>query len=211
MKKILSLLAIFSLSVSVVSAQSKQQFVFDISGKDSGEYGAVLTQCQDILKESPNSEMEIVCHENAVYMLLKNNSSFETKMSQLQSSGKISFIACENSMQRFNVSKTELVSFAKTVPVAVLEISQKKASGWSYKRAGNEGEAVWGKADRTEFVSSCVNEAKKGITEERARAYCECMLIKMEKKYPNAADAAKLTDADIQTSEFQALIKDCLK
>ncbi len=69
---------------------------------------------------------------------------------------------------------------------------------------------TWSAKDREEFVSSCVNSAKASLGETKAKSYCECMMFKIEKLYPNATDAAKITAEDFKTDSWQKLIKGCL-
>jgi hypothetical protein len=42
--------------------------------------------------------------------------------------------------------------------------------------------------------------------EEKATKYCDCMLGKLETKFPNAVDAQKMTIEDMTS-----LAKDCIK
>src|SRR5687767_4901523 len=69
---------------------------------------------------------------------------------------------------------------------------------------------TWTKIDHEEFVTSCVNSAKASLGETKAKSYCECMMFKIEKIYPNANDAGKLSAEDFKTEHWQKLIKGCL-
>lgn len=69
--------------------------------------------------------------------------------------------------------------------------------------------STWGTAERTEFVSNCVTNAKAGLGEEKAKSYCECMLFKIEKKYPNPLDAEKITAEALKSTDWQRLIRTC--
>lgn len=71
------------------------------------------------------------------------------------------------------------------------------ASTWSYK-------------DRSDFLSECIKSAKDGIGEGKAKNYCECMLFKIEKKYPNPRDAEGITDETLQLPDWKKMIQDCL-
>lgn len=62
----------------------------------------------------------------------------------------------------------------------------------------NEKITSWPEVERKGFVSSCVRQAVNGgMDRSKATTYCECMLEKMETKYPDIQDAAKLTENDI--------------
>lgn len=69
---------------------------------------------------------------------------------------------------------------------------------------------TWPRIEREEFVTSCVNSAKASSGETKAKNYCECMMFKMEKIYPNANDAARITSEDFKNEYWQKLIKGCL-
>lgn len=70
--------------------------------------------------------------------------------------------------------------------------------------------STWTKIDHEEFMTSCVNSAKASLGETKAKNYCECMMFKIEKIYPNANDAAKITAEDFKSEYWQKLIKGCL-
>ena len=69
----------------------------------------------------------------------------------------------------------------------------------------------WSTDDRSEFITSCVNAAKAGIGEQKAKTYCDCMLYKVERKYPNSADAAKLTAQELEKPEWKKNLQECLQ
>lgn len=70
--------------------------------------------------------------------------------------------------------------------------------------------STWSKKDHEEFVTSCINSAKASLGETKAKNYCECMVFKIEKIYPNATDADKITAEDFKTESWQKLIRGCL-
>jgi hypothetical protein len=54
----------------------------------------------------------------------------------------------------------------------------------------------WPQEEIKAFRESCFENAKAGIGEEKAVKYCECMLEKIMKKYPDVYDAEKITMAE---------------
>ena len=68
----------------------------------------------------------------------------------------------------------------------------------------------WTAKDRSDFVSSCIETAKTTLGMDTASYYCSCMLEKIEAKYPDIDEAAKITEADLATPEWKAIIQDCL-
>lgn len=68
----------------------------------------------------------------------------------------------------------------------------------------------WPSEERHAFITDCMTNAKKGMSEDSARYYCYCMQEKIENKYPLIEDVAKLTEADLKTPEMKKEIQDCL-
>lgn len=75
---------------------------------------------------------------------------------------------------------------------------------------GSAEKKGWPSAERYSFITDCVENAKKGMSEDSARYYCYCMQEKIEKQYPAIEDVAKLTEADLKTPEMKKEIQDCL-
>lgn len=68
----------------------------------------------------------------------------------------------------------------------------------------------WTSKDHEEFLSNCIGTAKDSMGEEKAKSYCECMMSKVESKYPNPADAVNLTNEKLNSPEWKKIIKECL-
>jgi hypothetical protein len=72
------------------------------------------------------------------------------------------------------------------------------------------GISSWSSADRSEFMSECVNSGKESIGEAKAKKYCECMLFKIEQRYPDPANADDLDEEKLATPEWKKIIQSCL-
>jgi hypothetical protein len=68
----------------------------------------------------------------------------------------------------------------------------------------------WPSAERYSFISECIKEAKSGTSEDSARFYCYCMQERVERQYPDIEQAAKITEADMQSEAWLKEIKSCL-
>ena len=75
---------------------------------------------------------------------------------------------------------------------------------------GSAEKKGWPSAERYSFITDCMGNAKKGMNEDAARYYCYCMQEYIERKYPAIEEAAKLTEADLNTPEMKKEIQDCL-
>jgi len=136
MKK-LALITAFLFTTSVIMAQNATyKIVYDLNSSDTSVHSIVLRQFNNILKAAPDAQLEVVCHGQAIYMLVSNKEHFEQTISALKATGHVAFKVCANSMKRFAVDKSELLPTADVVPVAILELSQKQIEGWSYIKAG---------------------------------------------------------------------------
>jgi hypothetical protein len=70
----------------------------------------------------------------------------------------------------------------------------------------------WSTEERETFLSNCKSSATAGgISEERSKSYCECMLYKVEVRFPNPLDAEKLTPEVLATPEWKKILKGCLE
>lgn len=70
----------------------------------------------------------------------------------------------------------------------------------------------WSTAERSEFLTNCISSAKAGgISGEKANSYCECMLFKVEIKFPNPLDTNKLTSELLSTPEWKKILQGCLE
>ncbi len=75
---------------------------------------------------------------------------------------------------------------------------------------GTVSKKGWSPEDRADFITECIDVAKKNFSEDSARSYCYCMQEKVELKYPDIKEADKLTTTVLQSPEWQAKLKDCL-
>ena len=81
---------------------------------------------------------------------------------------------------------------------------------WQKEIQGCRDHEGWSAKDRADFLSECKNAAKEGLGEEKATNYCECVLYKMERKYPKAEDAGEITEEKLNTPAFKKMMQDCL-
>jgi len=136
MRKQFSLLLVTALFCFSASAQNNQKIVFDFVKADTADFRIMVLQIKNVLKENPNTIMEVVCYGPGLMMLVSDKTNVANEMEELQKSPNVSFAACANTMRRMKIEKSQLVTFAKIVPVAMLELSARQQEGWSYIKAG---------------------------------------------------------------------------
>ncbi len=70
----------------------------------------------------------------------------------------------------------------------------------------------WTAADRSEFVTECASGAAgQGLTQGQADKYCNCMQQQLESILPDRFEAAKLTEADLNSPEMTKVAEDCMR
>lgn len=70
------------------------------------------------------------------------------------------------------------------------------------------GIGQWTSEDRADFIYECVNAATDALGKEKAKSYCECMLFKVEREFPDPAKA-DLDEKTLETPKWKKLVKDC--
>ncbi len=121
-----------------VNAQGKQyKIVYDFASGDTADQSVVIRQINNVLRNSPGSNVEVVFHGKAIYNLVKSTTAFKDKLDDLVNNKGVILAACNNSMIRYNITKEELIPSAIVVPVAIIELAEKQEKGWSYIRAGH--------------------------------------------------------------------------
>ena len=76
--------------------------------------------------------MEIVIYGGAISMVVKNKSVVAPGVLQLTASKNVSIKVCEETMKRYNIDKSQLLTGVQTVPDGILEIVEKQGLGWGY-------------------------------------------------------------------------------
>ncbi len=133
------------LSVGTLSAQAKakpgsqraktHKIVFQMVSKDTTDHNALMRQLNNILKLSPGTKLEVVCHGPGLSILNKDKSIVQDKLASL-AARKVDFVACEFTMSQKNISRDQLIDACRTVPGGILEIVDKQDKGWSYIKSG---------------------------------------------------------------------------
>ena len=57
-------------------------------------------------------------------------------------------------------------------------------------------EGSWTKKEQADFMETCKKSPKENLTEDGVRIYCDCILVKLMKKYKSAEDAQNITPAE---------------
>ena len=136
MRKIF-LLAMFTLFLASFGvAQKQHKIVFDFTKADTASFSTMVRHAKNLMVLSGNAQLEIVCHGPGLDLLIKEKSTVQKEIEELQTKYSVTFAACEATMKRRGVDKNQLIPMAITVPAAILELSSKQQEGWSYIKEG---------------------------------------------------------------------------
>ncbi len=78
---------------------------------------------------------KVVVHGKALNFLVASKSHLTEDIEVLSKKG-VQFSACENTMNKYGITKSMLLPSANTVPSGVAELILKQEAGWGYLKAG---------------------------------------------------------------------------
>ncbi len=123
----------FILVSAAVQAQSKPvKIVFDITSRDTLTHQTVLRHVMGMAKAYPDSKFEVVVYGGALPMLIAGQSSVADNIRQLEGNSNVTFMVCNQTMQRYGVEKNQLLNNVTIVPDAILQIVLRQGEGWGY-------------------------------------------------------------------------------
>lgn len=135
-------ISIFLVGVSILfsnstNAQSlkEHKVVIQLNTADTASWSSIIGNIKNLQKVWPNNiNIEVVVHGKALNLLVANKTHLANDVNTLLKEG-IVFLACENSMKKYNINKTDLLPVVNTVPSGVAELILKQEQGWSYLKA----------------------------------------------------------------------------
>ncbi|MEO7991344.1 MAG: DsrE family protein [Chryseolinea sp.] len=114
----------------------KHHIVIQFNDGEAASQDAVVGQVKNILTAWPNAEVEVICHSSGLDLLTSAKSEVGKTLTELSAKGVI-FSACNNSMRKRNVKKEDLVSVARVVPSAMIQLTLRQEEGWAYVKGGH--------------------------------------------------------------------------
>ena len=136
MKELLLLIMFAGLTNSAFAQQKQHRIVFDFTKGDTASFSTMMRQLTNITKATTDSKLEVVCYGPGLDLLMNEKTTVRQQIEEFQAKHNVVFAACEASMQRRGIVKSQLLPIVVTVPLASLEISSKQQEGWSYMKAG---------------------------------------------------------------------------
>lgn len=110
--------------------------VVQMNTADTAAWSATIGNIRNLQKVWPNNiQVELVVHGKALDFLVKDKTHLTTDIIAMSKEGVV-FAACENSMRKHHIEKSQLLFQAITVPSGVAELVLKQEEGWSYLKSG---------------------------------------------------------------------------
>ena len=107
--------------------------VVHINFADSARQEAGLKNIENILKEEGDAQIEVICHGEGISLLTQKMTPHLDLLQTLMKHG-VRFVACENTMKKKSLSKSDLVEGSTTVPSGAVEVIRKQSEGFGYFR-----------------------------------------------------------------------------
>jgi hypothetical protein len=115
---------------------SQHRVVVQLNTADTSAWSSTIGNIKNLQKIWPNNVIvEVVVHGKALDLLVAAKTHLANEVIEMSKSN-VQFSACENSMRKHHIEKSELLSIANTVPSGVAEVILKQEAGWSYLKAG---------------------------------------------------------------------------
>ena len=126
----------FSTLLNAQNTEVKHKVVIQLNTADTSAWSSTIGNIKNLQKLWPgNVIVEVVVHGKALDLLVAAKTHLTNEVIEM-SKTNVQFSACENSMRKHHIEKSELLTVANTVPSGVAEVVLKQEAGWSYLKAG---------------------------------------------------------------------------
>ncbi len=135
---IVTFLMLFTSSVYAQNniTEKMHQVVIQLNTADTAAWSGVIGNVKNLQKVWPGKvEIEVVVHGKALNFLVAGKTHLRDEIEHLAIRG-VQFSACENTMNKYGITKGMLLPTAKSVPSGVAELVLKQEAGWGYLKAG---------------------------------------------------------------------------
>ncbi len=116
----------------------RHRVVFEITTDSPEAWEAVLNNVENVKKAFGREpvDVEVVTHGKGLDLLVEaKNQKVRDRLKKNADAGVV-FAACQNTMQRKNLKKEHLSTFATTVDSGVAEVVRKQEASWAYLKSG---------------------------------------------------------------------------
>jgi len=148
MKRLLQLKVVFLLLLTnIIMAETEftkpkpaidnpRQIVFPLSTGDIKMQNHIISSINNVMKyyRPENTEIVVVAYGQGLKSLLKKGDKGVRKRIEALMTYDVEFIACRNTMRTLKISKKDLLSDISFVTAGIVEIIERKLSGFTYLR-----------------------------------------------------------------------------
>ncbi|HLK15118.1 MAG TPA: DsrE family protein, partial [Fimbriimonadaceae bacterium] len=129
-------IAFVPLLLTGAGLQHIHRAVFEFTGMGIGAEAKVLGNAANLIKafKDEKVELEIVCHDDGIDLLLTRSGPIRTRLDKLHGQGVV-LAACGNTIRGRNIDRKHLIPYAVVVDSGVAEVVRKEEAGWSYVRS----------------------------------------------------------------------------
>ena len=148
LKNIIILAALIALPLTVMTAEPEKQpggkihkVVFEVAIDGAEKWLGALRNVENVQKALgvKTTKIEVVAHGKGIGMLLAKtadaNPEMKATLEKLHATGVV-FAVCENTMNKMQITKDQLVPLATTVDSGVSEVIRKQEAGYAYIKSG---------------------------------------------------------------------------
>lgn len=128
-------LTVFTADLAAQDTGAGHRIVFQLTDDDPRSRKALIGQLDNLTTGWPEAEIEVVVHSAGIGYLRKSQSDFAEDIARLSDKG-VMFKACENTMRRKNIPKSDILDSVGLVPMGIGQVVLRQEAGWSYIKAG---------------------------------------------------------------------------
>lgn len=122
---------------NIASAQQEPiKVIFDVTSDNTEVHGSTIRHIKYMSEEYPDSKFEVVMYSGAYNMVNKNKSTVADELEKLAKKDNVAFVVCKATIDRHNMTDSDLVPGVATVPNGIYEIYTKQKEGWGYIKEG---------------------------------------------------------------------------
>lgn len=122
---------------SLLLAQEEPiKVVFDVTSDDTAVHESTIRHVEYMSEEYPDSKFEVVMYSGAYNMVNKNKSTIADELEKLVKKDNVAFVVCKATIDRHNMTDSDLIPGVATVPNGIYEIFTKQKEGWGYIKEG---------------------------------------------------------------------------
>lgn len=132
----MQLVFVLLLSQSAFTQENPIKVVFDVTSNNSEVHDQTIRHVAYMSEEYPTSKFQVVMYSGAYDMVNKHKSTVATTMEKLAKKKNVSFVVCKATIDRHNITASDLITGVTTVPNGIYEIFTKQKEGWGYIKEG---------------------------------------------------------------------------